>query len=176
MAKELKIQAEITPAAFREYSYFDAFRRQKRYKTPLLFLLIMAGFAGVCFAMTGRREHAMLLGCVLLGVGLGLPAAYFLSFFLSVRSGVRLLAQKRVPASYAVTLSSAGITIPAGGKTLQYSWDSIHYVYRIRRSTCVYVEAGRAYMLPLQDPETEARLWDLICGMLPPDKCFDWRK
>lgn len=175
MQKELKIEAKITPEAFREFSRFDTLTRQKRYKSPLLFLLIMAAFAGVCFTQVGRRSSAMLLGCVLLGVGLGLPAAYFLSFFLSVRNNARLLAQKKVAAAYTVILSSTGITIPLGGKDLTYRWDSIFYVYRIRRSTCIYVEKDRAYMLPLQDPETEAQIWTLICQALPAEKRFDRR-
>lgn len=174
--KELRIEAKITPEAFREYTYFDALTRRKRYKGPLLFSLILAVSAGICFTQVGRRESAALLGGVLLAVGLGLPAVYFASFFSSVRRSAKLLAQKKIPAAYTVILTSAGIAIPAGGKTLTYGWDSIFYVYRIRHSTCVYVEADRAYMLPRQDPETEERLWALIGQALPGEKCFDRRK
>lgn len=176
MQKQLKIEAKITPEAFREYSYFDILSRRKRYKGPLLFLLILAGFAAVCFSQIGRRDNALLLGCVLLGVGLGLPLVYFMNFFLSVRSNAKRLARSAVPAAYTVILSPAGLSIPGGGKTLEYPWDKIFYVYRLRRSTCVYVEADRAFMLPLQDPETERQLWAFLTRTLPPEKCFDRRK
>ncbi len=175
MEKEIRIEAKLTPEAFREFSYFDALTRQKRYRSPLLFLLIMAGFACICFTQVGRRENALLLGCVLLGVGLGLPAVYFLNFFLSVRNNARLLAQKKVPSAYTVILTSAGVVIPVKERDLEYAWDSVFYVYRLRQSTCLYVEKDRAYMLPLQDPETEARLWELICQALPAEKRFDRR-
>lgn len=175
MEKELRIEAKLTPEAFREFSYFDALTRQRRYRSPLLFFLIMAGFACVCFTQVGRRDNALLLGCILLGVGLVLPAVYFVNFFLSVRSNAKLLAQKKVPSAYAVILNSAGVVIPVKGKDLEYSWDSVYYVYRLRQSTCLYMEKDRAYMLPLQDPETEERLWALICRALPAEKRFDRR-
>lgn len=171
----IRIEAKITPEAFREFSYFDAMRRQKRYKGPLLFFLIMGAAACVCFTQTGRRENAAFLGSVLLIVGLGLPAVYLVSFFSSVRKNAKRLARKDVPTAYTVLLSPGGISIPVGEKTLKYPWDRVFYVYRIRLSTCVYVEAGRAYMLPLQEPETEERLWAMICEMLPAEKRFDRR-
>lgn len=176
MKDELRIQAKITPEAFREQACFDALTRRKRYRSPLLFLLIMAAFALICFTQVGRRENALLLGCVLLGVGLGLPAVYFLSFFLSVRKNAKLLAKQAVPASYTVILTSGGVVIPVKEKDLTYPWEQVFYAYRLRHSTCLYVEKDRAFMLSLQDPETEQRLWAFICRMLPADKCFDRRK
>lgn len=174
--KELKIEARITPEAFREYSYFDIFTRRKRYRGPLLFFLILAVSAGICFTQVGRRDSAAFLGGVLLAVGLGLPVVYFASFFSSVRRNAKLLAQKKIAAAYTVLLNSAGVVIPAGEKTLTYAWDAVFYVYRLQHSTCVYVEADRAYMLPRQDPETEERLWALLCQVLPAEKRFDRRK
>ena len=176
MEKELRIEAKITPEAFREFSYFDALTRRKRYKGPLVFCLILAVSAAVCFTQVGRRENAAFLGGVLLIVGLGLPAVYLASFFSFVRRNARLLAGKKIPAAYTVILNSAGVVIPAGEKTLTCPWDKVFYVYRIRHSTCIYVEQDRAYMLPLQDPGTEERLWAFLCGALPAEKCFDRRK
>ena len=51
----------------------------------------MIGFSCVCFALRGQAEQAVLLGGTLLAVGLLLPAAYFLNFFLSVRTHVKKL-------------------------------------------------------------------------------------
>ena len=70
------LDARITPEVFREFAFFDTFRRQKRWKGPALFALIMGGFAGVCFALRGSREQAALIGAVLLVVGLGLPEVF----------------------------------------------------------------------------------------------------
>ena len=81
----LTLEARVTPEVFREFAFFDTFRRQKRWRGPALFALIMGGFAAVCFALRESREQAVLIGTVLLVVGLGLPAAYVLSFYLSVR-------------------------------------------------------------------------------------------
>lgn len=176
MRKELTIEAKITPEAFREFTCFDVLTRRKRYKGPLVFFLILAVSAAVCFTQAGRRDSAALLGGVLLTVGLGLPVVYFASFLSFVRRNAKLLAQKKIPAAYTVTLSSAGLAIPAREKTLTYAWDAVFYVYRLQHSTNVYVEADRAYMLPRQDPETEERLWALVCEALPAEKRFDRRK
>ena len=174
--KELKIEARITPEAFREFTCFDVLTRRKRYKGPLVFCLILAVSAAICFTQVGRRDSAALLGGVLLAVGLGLPVVYFASFLSFVHRNAKLLAQKKIPAAYTVILNSAGLVIPAGEKTLTYPWDKVFYVYRLQHSTGVYVEADRAYMLPRQDPETEERLWTLLCEALPPEKRFDRRK
>ena len=72
----LTLEARVTPEVFREFAFFDTFRRQKRWRGPALFALMMGGFAAVCFALRESREQAVLIGTVLLVVGLGLPAAY----------------------------------------------------------------------------------------------------
>ena len=65
----LTLEARVTPEVFREFAFFDTFRRQKRWRGPALFALIMGGFAAVCFALRESREQAVLIGTVLLVVG-----------------------------------------------------------------------------------------------------------
>lgn len=60
------IPCRVSPEDFREFALFDAFRRQKRWKSPLLFAVIFAAFAAVCFT-AGRNVR----GSGLLAVGLG---------------------------------------------------------------------------------------------------------
>lgn len=173
MDQRLRIQSNITPEVFREFALFDTMGRQKRYKGPALFAAVMAAFTCICFTQAGRREHALLLGGVLLGVGVLLPAAYILSFLLSVRSKARLLKKVKKPA-YAVELSPEGVTVTAGGQRSVYGWADIPHVYRIRRSTCLYVAADRAYLLPVQ--EDDDRLWQMLCVHIPQEKRKDMRK
>lgn len=156
----LLIQSRITPEVFREFAVFDTMYRRKRYRRPLLFAAIMAAFACVCFTQQSRSAQAILLGSVLLLVGLGLPAAYILTFLWSVRK--RAKQQADAPAAYTVALSPERVVVTAGKERAEYAWKDILYVYRIRRSTCLYVSADRAYLLPVSDRSEEDKLWALI--------------
>lgn len=158
----LLIQSRITPEVFREFALFDTMYRQKRYRRPLLFAVIMAVFACVCFTRQGHNDQAVLIGAVLLIVGLGLPAAYILTFLWSVRKRAKQIPPVDAPAAYTVELSPEGVVVAAGKERAEYGWKDILYVYRIQRSTCLYVSANRAYLLPASDQREEDELWALI--------------
>lgn len=172
----LVIQSRIGPEVFREFAIFDTLWRQKRFVRPLVFAAIMAGFAAVCFSQSGQREQAALLGGVLLAVGLGLPLVYFLTYFYSVYKQARQLKSKAPPA-YSVELSQEHIAVTAGEQRVEYQWADILYAYRIRHSTCLYVAANRAYLLPAADDEREEqKRWALLCEHIPNKKRRDLRK
>lgn len=173
----LVIQSRISPEVFREFAVFDTICRQKRFLRPLVFAAIMAAFAAVCFSQRGQRPQAALLGGVLLAVGLGLPLVYFATFFYSVYKQAGQLKGKKAPLAYSVELSPEGAAVIAGQERRQYRWDEFLWVYRIRRSTCLYISAGRAYLLPADDDgREEEKRWDLICGHIPAEKRKDLRK
>lgn len=158
----LLIQSRITPEVFREFALFDTMYRRKQYRRPLLFAAIMAAFACVCFAQQSRSDQAVLLGAVLLAVGLSLPTAYILFFLYSVHKKSKQLNLKDAPAAYTVTLSPERVVVTAGRERAEYAWKDLLYVYRIRHSTCLYVGANRAYLLPASDRREEDKLWALI--------------
>ena len=87
----LSIPVRMDTAAFREFSAFDVLTRQKRWRRPLLFAVLMVAFAIVCFTQVGQREGAALLGTVLTVVGVGLPIVYFATFFQSVSKQAKQL-------------------------------------------------------------------------------------
>lgn len=161
------LDARITPEVFREFAFFDTFRRQKRWKGPALFALIMGGFAGVCFALRGSREQAALIGAVLLLVGLGLPAAYVLSFFLSVRRREKALKAAGNPVAYQLRLEEDGLRVRQGEQEERYPWEQTALACRLKRCLCVYVEPRRAFLLPPRDGEEEERLWAFLTARLP---------
>lgn len=174
MVEQYCIRSKITPEVFREFALFDTFRRQKRYQRPALFALIMILFAAICFAQAGRREHAVLLGGVLLTVGILLPAVYILSFLLSVRKKARQVGMAKGPA-YIVELSASGVTATAGKQRGTYKWEEMVFAYRLKRSICLYVSASQAYILPV-GKDGDDGLWSLICGCLPETKRKDLRR
>lgn len=168
------IRSKITPEVFREFALFDTLRRQKRYKGPALFALIMMIFAAICFTQVGQREHAALLGGVLLAVGVLLPAVYILTFIVSVRKKARQVGMAKGPA-YTVELSPSGVTAAAGEQRVSYKWEQIFFAYRLKRSICLYVAANRAYILPLGNDGDDG-LWSLICGHSSEKKHKDLRR
>lgn len=163
----LALEARVTPEVFREFAFFDTFRRQKRWKGPALFALIMGGFAAVCFALRGSREQAALIGTVLLVVGLGLPAAYVLSFYLSVRRREKALKAAGCPVAYRLRLEEEGLAVRQGEKEERYPWGQVAAAWRLRRCLCVYVDERRAYLLPPRDGEEGERLWAFLIEHLP---------
>lgn len=160
--KILLIQSRITPEVFREFALFDTMYRQKRYRGPVLFAAILTAFACICFTQQSRNDQAVLLGAVLLAVGLGLPTAYILFFLHSVHQKSKQLDLKNAPVAYTVKLSPELVVVTAGKERAEYTWKDILYVYRIQHSTCLYVGANRAYLLPLSDQREEDRRWALI--------------
>lgn len=169
-----RVESRITPEVFREFAIFDTLRRQKRYRGPLLFALIMIGFAVVCFTQVGRREQAGLLGGVLLSVGIFLPAVYILTFLYSVKKRAKQLERAKTPA-YTIELSNKKVTAAAGEERAEYRWNKILYTYRLRRSICLYIAANKAYILPSGDGGDD-ELWALICGHIPENKRKDLRR
>lgn len=163
----LILEARVTPEVFREFAFFDTFRRQKRWKGPVLFALIMGGFAAVCFALRESREQAVFIGTVLLVVGLGLPAAYVLSFFLSVRRQEKALKAAGSPVAYRLRLEEEGLSARQGEQEERCPWNQVVEAWRLRRCMCVYVDEGRAYLLPPRDEEEGERLWAFLTGHLP---------
>lgn len=175
MTPSFRVQSRITPEVFREFAVFDTLRRQKRWRGPLVFALIMLGFAAVCFTQTGRREQAGLLGGVLLTVGIWLPAVYILVFLHSVNQKAKQLQKLKNKAAYTVELSGEGVTVTALGEQTRYAWDGIVLAYRLRRCICLYIAANRGYILPTGDGGDDA-LWELICAQIPEIKHRDLRK
>ena len=176
-SRTMRVQSRITPEVFREFALFDTFRRQKRHRRPLVFMVIMLAFAAACFAQAGRRESAALLGGVLAGVGVILPAVYILLYLNSVRAACRKLKEAGSPLAYELELAPACARAIADGKGRDYPWKKLHGAYRLKRSVCLYVTPQQAYILPdTGDEGHERQLWELIAARMPEGSCRDLRK
>ena len=127
----ITIKTKVNKKIFRDFAVFDTLIRQKRWRAPLFFACMMLVFAAICFTQTGRIEGAPLLGGVLAGVGILLPAAYFFSFYSSIQAESRkqkLIVPQHV---YTVTLSACQegiIMTPAAGKGSRHRirWENAH--------------------------------------------------
>ena len=113
---------------------------------PALFAAVFTAFSLLAFSQSGKREQAALLGGVLLAVGLALPAAYFLSFLLSVRRQCRQLDGRT--AAYVLTLGKTGLTATKGEAKHVCSWEKLYAVYYLKNSICLYTDRQHAFLVP----------------------------
>lgn len=169
------VAVKLDAKLFRRFALFDTFRRQRRWVSPALFAGIMLAFSLICYMLRGRNEQAVLLGTVLLGAGLLLPAAYFLSFFLSVRASIKNLGLAQARHTYTVTLSAGGgVRVSTETEQAVCSWQNLYGAYRVPGCVYLYAAPTRAYLLPDgQIPGGAARLWRLLETVLPAQKLHD---
>ena len=170
--EDLTVEVKLDAGLFRRFALFDALVRQRRWRLPAGFAAIMLAFSGVCFAVRGRMEQAGMLGVVLLAVGLLLPAAYLLSFYLSVRgqSNKLRLAQPRYV--YTVVLRPGeGVEVANGQERVSRPWEEVYGAWRVKGCVYLYAAPGRAYLLPEEQAAGGMeRLWALLRGELPPGR------
>lgn len=164
------VPARITPEIFQEFAWFDLFRRKKRWRAPLFFAAAMTAFSVVCFLAADRIRGAVLLGCVLLGVGLLLPLRWLRDFRLSIRSEVRRLELDRAPVAYVLRLTDGGLEVSNEKEKAAYAWDQLCLACRLGRCIALYVSPEKAFLLPTETEKLGERIWGEICEHLPEEK------
>lgn len=178
--KSITVDVMIDDKIFRRFAVFDNLYRRRRWLPPAVFASILSASACVCFIMRGTAPRAVMLGCVLLLIGLGLPAVHLLSFFNSIKSQIKVLGLKKPRLTYSLCLSDepAGIRVTnPGGESAQYEWGGLYGIYRVDGCLYLYVTDNKAFLIPDgQAGEGSAALWPLFTDMLPPEKLYDRRK
>lgn len=169
----VKVDGDI----FKHFALFDTFRRQGRWKSPAVFAGIMLFFSLIAFSRVGKVGQAALLGGVLLGVGVLLPAVYFSSFFLSVRTQVKKLGLAKPRHVYTLRLDKdGGVEISSDREQAAYRWDELFAAYRTSRCIYLYAAPRRAYLMPNEQIENGAEaLWGLISSAMPTHQTHDCR-
>lgn len=168
------VQARITPEIFQEFAWFDLLRQQRRWRAPLLFAVIMAAFACICFLAAPRVRGAALLGGVLLGVGIVLPLGWLLSFWLSLRAEVKKRRLTQAPLAYTLRLTDQGLGVSNETEQANFSWSQLHRVCRLRRCICLYAAPHKAFLLPAGGGDEADHLWQDICRQVPGEKVRDY--
>lgn len=155
---------------FKKFSWFDALRHKRVWRRPALFATILGAAAMICFMLHDRRG-AVLLGSVLLVVALGLPAAYFLSFFLSLRRQGAGLAEGKYVYTIELHDDDRGITVDNGNEHTSYSWEQVYHVYRTETASYLYITPQRAYLIPHDCVGKDiGSLWALVQRRVPADR------
>lgn len=145
------VPVHLSPKDFRQFAFFDTFRVRRRWQMPLAFFLIMALFSAVCFLQHGIR-NAVLLGCVLLGVGILVPLAYVLSYLFGVNEQAKKNGLPAKPLVYTLTMQQGarGLSIQGvhGEEKIVLEWKQVFGAYRVKDCIYLYLSPERAFLLP----------------------------
>ena len=160
----------LYPANFRRFAFFDAFVVQRKWRAPALFLILMALFSSVCFAMH-HKEGAVFLGCVLLGVGLLLPAAYLLSFLLSVNKQCKGISPKKIV--YSLRFYEDYFDVLKSKEKASYPWKKLFRAYRTKHGVYLYVQPRHAFIV--SDETDLDAIWHEIRSHLRRDQIHERR-
>lgn len=175
MSQPIRVSVQMDAESFRKFAVFDLLRHRKGWQRPALFMAILLVFAGVCLSQVGAREGAGLLAGVLALVGVGLPAAYFGSFFQNLRSQIKKMGLPRP--FYRLELDDQGISVWMAGEQdkaepgRRYAWQDLHLAYRTQDAIYLYVHKTQAYLLNDALDST----WELLHTVLPEARLRDLR-
>ena len=176
----LSTSVKMNAAQFRQFAAFDVLKRQKRWIRPLVFIVLMLVFAGICYSQIGKREGALLLGIVLTVVAIGLPICYFGSYFHSVSQQAKRMGLTTPQNVYRVDITPENLHVQdAGrggrtGKEHDYAWESLFGVWKTKDAVYIFVEPSRAYILPGAQIKggTEAA-WQLLKERVSADRLHE---
>lgn len=166
--KTIHIESNITDRMFGRFAMYDTFVRKKAWRSPLLFALLMTGFALLCFFAGRGREQSGLLGTVLLSVGLVLPAVWLLMYIFSVRNQIKKFGLSRFKTQYTLDLDSSGIHVSKDKEKADFTWESVDSLVLDKGCAYLYVSRTRAFLLPEGESCTAAA--ELAESILPRGK------
>lgn len=163
----MKIEVLLSEKEFSRFSWFDVLHCRKVWRSPAVFAAIFGISALVCFLMR-KTPGSAALGSVLLIVGLGIPAAYFLSFFLSLRRQAKAQGLGEGKYVYTLELDDNGIAVDNSQEHTTYPWEQILHAYRNSTATYLYITPQRAFLIPHKFVCGGADvLWDFIASRIP---------
>ena len=168
----MTIEVHLTAEIFRRFTLFDTFKRRKMWRSPAIFAAILGVSGCICLLMH-HDDGATMLGCVLLMVGLGFPASYFLNFSRSMQKQIKAFGLNTPKKVYTLHLSknSEGISVANEKEHVDYKWENVYHVYQDKQATYLYMSAQRGFILPHTcTDDNGAALWQLLERTLPKQK------
>ena len=164
------VHVKIDKAAFRSFGLFDTFRLKRRWRQPLTFSLILLASSACCFVLH-QKDGAIMLGCVLMSVALGLPAVYVGMFLSQLNAQAKKLRLDAPRPAYTLVMERAGVTVTNDMKEEEpviLKWKQFAAAYRRKGCVYLYVNAARAFLLPDGQADVSPdELWAFLCDRLP---------
>lgn len=177
MEKDFKIDVSLDERSYRSFAVFDRLVRTGSWKRPLAFLLAFVVLATVSFiAAASGRQGALLLGSVLMVIGIVFPVSHYVRFISGLSQWIARLGLKGKSKRFAYTLKfredpRALIVQDANKARLVFPWKDLHGVWRRKNAVYLYVEAGKAYIVPPSvEKEKRDAAWELLRQVVPRDR------
>ena len=169
---EITVHVKLDAAAFRRFAVFDNLILRRRWIRPVLFCLLMAAFAAVCFCL--KKEQSTLIGSLLLLLGVGMPLVYFGTFFYQIRTQIKRLGLKTPQAVYTLQFGPDGVRIDNDRKqeeTQTLAWNRVYAACRVKNDVYLYATPARAFLIPDGQADASAdELWRRIAGHVNPKR------
>lgn len=172
-ARDITVPVELDAGTFRRFACFDTLVRRRGGVRPLLFAVILIGFAVI--ALVSGKPQSGLIAAVLLIVGCGLPVVYLGMFLGQVNRQAKQKKLEKGKTIYTVTLRAEDFTVVSNRKeneTVTVPWKDADKAYRSRG--CIYLYAGpqRAFLLPTgQADAPDEDVWQAVVRGLGEQKC-----
>lgn len=158
----ITVRVRMDAPTFRRFSLFDTFILTKRWIGPFLFAVIFIAFSIVAF-LSGKEDSGM-IGTLLLVVGVVIPGAWLLSFWLQLNAQIRRLQLKTPRPVYTLELGDKQIIVTNDMKKepkVTLPWNTLMGVWRAKGAFYLYAASNRAFILPDgQADASPAELYD----------------
>lgn len=167
----LRVAVTLDSNTFSRFAWFDTMARRKRWQRPAAFAVIFTVLAVIVFLRADAENQGALLGGVLLAAGLGLPLVWLASYALSLRRQAKAMGLPR--AVYTVELDESGVTCyqtAAGAAPEHTPWVDVYGVWRRPDAVYLYVQPGKAYLLPDTEKRQTDKIWTVLGYRLPAEK------
>ena len=172
----IHVPVQIDGAVFRRFALFDTFQRQKLWRRPALFALILTVSSALCYSRY-PQEGSLLLGTILIVLGLGMPLVWYLSYEHSLHTQAKKMGLSTPKSVYRVELGPNGVGMwPAGQQdkaqpAASHDWESVYGAWRTAQAVYLYISATKAYLLPAEEiPGGADAAWTLLGEHLPAEK------
>ena len=176
MREQITIPVRLDAETYRRFCFFDDFRRQRRWYLPVMVSMSLIAVSMVLLFGV-RSGHEGLAG-LLMGLGLAIPMVVFGLYCIQILARTAEQDLKNKPLIYTVTLERAGVRVVNGRKPeppVELPWTASMSAFRRRGAVYLYVNAGRALILP--DGQADAaddEVWSFL--QKHAGACLDMRR
>ena len=173
MKQDISIRVKLDPKQYRRFVNFDNFKRQRRYFIPLLVSVIMITLCVIDLLLDPGASGTT--AGLLLGLGLAVPMVCFGLYAVQVESQIAAQKLKEMPEVYELKFLEEGISVTAATQQRNWvdvPWDRLWAAFRRSDVTYLYVNAGRALILPDgQATISGGELWEYIQAHMKSGSC-----
>lgn len=166
----ISVDCLIDKKTFVDFSKFHRFHATKTSWNLIFFPAMLLVFAIVNWIIGNN-----ILGWILLGISLFIPAWSLTLFYLSILKQVETFKLNTPRVFYTLTFSDKGIHIRNKKEKANYQWTQVYKSYRTQNSIYLYFTPANAFIIPsdsLQD-YTMDDLWSFFQKNLSNDKLIN---